>query len=135
MEVCMTEFQTWTLFSSFMTQGAIQFLGLIVAVWLGFRMSSNIFESGNAPVIAKVLASLYCICIAFFLMFSSLQQLMVVNDFAAGFAELAKTTDISAAAVRLSEIDTTLPSIINIVLVLSIILFQLAGIWMKKAEN
>ena len=60
---------------------------------------------------------------------------MIVNDFAAGFAELAKTTDISAAAVRLSEIDTTLPSIINIVLVLSIILFQLAGIWMKKAEN
>ena len=131
----MTEFQSWTLFASFLTQGSIQFLGLIVAVWLGFRMSSNIFESGNSPAVAKVLASLYCSCIALFLMATLGQQLRLVNDFAAGFAELAKTTDVSAAAIRLSEMDTTLPSILNIVLVLSIILFQLAGIWMKKAED
>lgn len=60
---------------------------------------------------------------------------MIENDFAAGFAELAKTNDVSAAAMRLSEIDTILPSIQNIALVPSFILLQLAGIWMKKAED
>ena len=36
----MTEYEAWTLMAAFFTSNAVFFLGLIVAVWLGFRTVS-----------------------------------------------------------------------------------------------
>lgn len=130
----MTEYEAWTLMAAFFTSNAIYFLGSIVAVWLGFRMSNNIYEAGNAPVIAKALTTVYCLCVVFFMYGTLSQQLTMLNDFAMGFAELAQTTEISQAAQRIANTDTTVPNIVNILFVLSIITFQMAGVWMKKAD-
>ena len=43
----MTEYEAWTLMAAFFTSNAVFFLGCIVAVWLGFRMSNNIFDWGS----------------------------------------------------------------------------------------
>ena len=120
--------------AAFFTSNAVFFLGSIVAVWLGFRISNNIYEAGNAPVIAKALATIYCLCVAVFMFRTLSQQVSLLNDFSMGFSQLAETTEISAAAQRIVSFDATVPSIINGVFVLSIILFQMAGVWMKKSD-
>ena len=130
----MTEYEAWTLMAAFFTSNAIYFLGSIVAVWLGFRMSNNIYEAGNSPVIAKALTTLYCLCVAFFMFGTLSQQLSLISDFSMVFSELAKTTEISEAAQRIASGNTSVPNIINIVFVLSIITFQMAGVWMKKSD-
>ena len=130
----MTEYEAWSLMAAFFTSNAVFFLGSIVAVWLGFRISNNIYEAGNAPVIAKALATIYCLCVAVFMLRTLSQQVSLLNDFSMGFSQLAETTEISAAAQRMVNFDATVPSIINGVFVLSIILFQMAGVWMKKSD-
>lgn len=130
----MTEYEAWSLMAAFFTSNAVFFLGSIVAVWLGFRISNNIYEAGNAPVIAKALATIYCLCVAVFMFRTLSQQVSLLNDFSMGFSQLAETTEISAAAQRMVNFDATVPSIINGVFVLSIILFQMAGVWMKKSD-
>ena len=130
----MTEYEAWTLMAAFFTSNAIYFLGGIVAVWLGFRMSNNIFEAGNAPIIAKILTSAYCLCVAFYLFGTLSQQISLLSDFSMGFSELAKTIEISEAAQRIADFDGTVPNIVNLVFVLSIIIFQMAGVWLKKAD-
>ena len=130
----MTEYEALSLMAAFFTSNAVFFLGSIVAVWLGFRISNNIYEAGNAPVIAKALATIYCLCVAVFMFRTLSQQVSLLNDFTMGFSQLAETTEISAAAQRMVNFDATVPSIINGVFVLSIILFQMAGVWMKKSD-
>ena len=130
----MTEYEAWSLMAAFFTSNAVFFLGSIVAIWLGFRISNNIYEAGNAPVIAKALATIYCLCVAVFMFRTLSQQVSLLNDFSMGFSQLAETTEISAAAQRMVNFDATVPSIINGVFVLSIILFQMAGVWMKKSD-
>ena len=130
----MTEYEAWTLMAAFFTGNALFFLGLIVAVWLGFRMSNNIYEAGNSPMIAKVLTTIYCLCVAFFMFGTLSQQVSLINDFSAGFSQLAETTEISGAAQRIADTDTTVQNIVNFVFVLSIIVYQMAGVWMKKSD-
>ena len=130
----MTEYEAWTLMAAFFTSNAVFFLGCMVAVWLGFRMSNNIYEAGNASMIAKALTTIYCLCVAFFMFGTLSQQVMLINDFSAGFSQLAEITEISGAAQRIADSDTTLQNIVNLVFVLSIIAFQMAGVWMKKSD-
>ena len=128
----MTEYEAWTLMAAFFTSNAVFFLGCVVAVWLGFRMSNNIYEAGDASVIAKALTTIYCLCVAFFMFGTLSQQISMINDFSMGFSMLAETTEISGAAQRIADSDTTLQNIVNVVFVLSIVVFQMAGVWMKK---
>ena len=130
----MTEYEAWTLMAAFFTSKAVFFLGCIVAVWLGFRMSNNIYEAGSASMIAKALTTIYCLCVAFFMFGTLSQQVSLINDFSAGFSQLAEITEISGAARRIADSDTTLQNIVNLVFVLSIIAFQMAGVWMKKSD-
>ena len=130
----MTEYESWTLMAAFFNSNAIFFLGCIVAVWLGFRMSNNIYEAGNASIIAKALTTIYCLCVAFFTFGTLSQSVSLINDFSAGFSQLAETTEISQAAQRLADTDTTVQNIVNLVFVLSIIIFQMSGVWMKKSD-
>jgi TRAP-type C4-dicarboxylate transport system permease small subunit len=130
----MTEYEAWTLMAAVFNSNAVFFLGCIVAVWLGFRMSNNIYEAGNPPMIAKVLTTIYCLCVAFFMFGTLSQQVSLINDFSAGFSQLAETTEISGAAQRIADTDTTVQNIVNFVFVLSIIVYQMAGVWMKKSD-
>lgn len=130
----MTEYEAWTLMAAFFNSNAVFFLGCIVAVWLGFRMSNNIYEAGNSPMIAKALTTAYCLCVAFFMFGTLSQQVSLINDFSAGFSQLAETTEISGAAQRTADTDTTVQNIVNFVFVLSIIVYQMAGVWMKKSD-
>lgn len=57
----MTEQEAWTLMAAYSNNNALYFLANIIAVWLGFLMSSKIYESDNAPTTARLLATTYCL--------------------------------------------------------------------------
>ena len=44
----------WNLLAGLMSGNAVWFLVYVVATWLGFRMTSNVYKSGQAPLIGKM---------------------------------------------------------------------------------
>jgi hypothetical protein len=126
------ELASWTLMASFLTANATYFVGGIIAVWLGFRISYNIYAGEGTPLLARLLATAYSLCATFYMYSTLSQQVRTVTDFANGFAAASQTQELSAAAQRMAAFDGTVPSIVNTVFVVAIIIFQLAGIWMKR---
>ncbi len=131
----MNELAIWNLLASFNTANAIWFLGCIVAVWLGFRISNNIYNTENAPIVGKILGSVYCLTVAFFTAFTLSQGSVLLNDTAAAFRIVAETQEISAAAQHIVEMaDIPMLNPVQIAFLAAIVLMQLAQIWMKKTD-
>jgi len=130
----MTEQDAWTLMAAYTNNNALYFLGNILAVWLGFRIASRISQRGDTTVIIKLLATTYCLCVAFFMYTGLSASLAMINDFSWVFSELSKTRGISPISQEIVDFDPTLPTIVNGLFVFSIIAFQLIGVWKKPSE-
>jgi hypothetical protein len=130
----MTEQEAWTLMAAYSNNNALYFLANIIAVCLGFVMSSKIYESDNAPTIARLLATTYCLCIAFFMYNALSASLTMISDFSWVFSELSKTRGISAISQEIIDFDSTVQSLVNVIFVLSIFTYQMLGVWMKKSN-
>ena len=122
----MSELDMWNLLAGFMSGNAVWFLAYVVATWLGFRMTSNVYESGQAPLIGKILVSLYCLSVSAFMCTLMVNTNGLFRDVASGLSAVGETGELSGAA-RLSAFDR-----IQMVFVASIILMQLLQVWMKK---
>tara|TARA_E500000331_G_C17248459_1_gene710083 strand:- start:1516 stop:1923 length:408 start_codon:yes stop_codon:yes gene_type:complete len=134
MEDFMNELAIWNLLAAFNTANGVWFLGCIVAIWLGFRISNNIYNTENAPIVGKILGSIYCLTVSYFTSFTLSQGSVLINDAAAGFRIVAETQEISAAAQRIVDMaDIPMLNPIQITFLAATALMQLAQIWMKKA--
>ena len=103
-------------------------------MWLGFCIAGRISESGDTTVIVRVLATTYCLCVAFFMCAGLSASLAMLNDFAWVFSELSKTRGISPISQEIVDFDATIPTLVNGLFVFSIIVFQLIGIWKTPTE-
>ena len=130
----MTEQHAWTLMAAYTNNNALYFLGNILAVWLGFRIASRISESRDTTAIVKLLATIYCLCVAVFMYTGLSASLAMLNDFSWVFSELSKTRGISPISQEIIDFDATIPTIVNGLFVFSIIAFQLIGIWKTSSE-
>ena len=130
----MTEQDAWTLTAAYTNNNALYFLGNILAVWLGFRIANRISESRDTTVIVRLLATTYCLCVAFFMYTGLSASLAMINDFSWVFSELSKTRGISPISQEIVHFDATIPTIVNGLFVFSIIAFQLIGIWKTPTE-
>ena len=63
----MAELDMWNILAGFMSSNAVCFLAYVVAAWLGFRMTSNIYMNWGAPIIGKILVSLYRLGVSAFM--------------------------------------------------------------------
>ena len=130
----MTEQDAWTLMAAYTNNNAFYFLGNILAVWLGFRIANRISESRDTTLIIRLLATTYCLCVAFFMYSGLSASLAMIDDFSWVFSELSKTQGISPISQEIVEFDSTLPTIVNGLFVFSIIAFQLIGVWKTPSE-
>ncbi len=130
----MTEQDAWTLMAAYTNNNALYFLGNTLAVWLGFCIAGRISESRDTTVIVRVLATTYCLCVAFFMYSGLSASLAMINDFAWVFSELSKTRGISPISQEIVDFDATIPTVVNGLFVFSIIAFQLIGIWKTPTE-
>ena len=120
--------------AAYTSNNALYFLGNILAVWLGFRIASRISESRDTTAIVKLLATIYCLCVAVFMYTGLSASLAMLNDFSWVFSELSKTRGISPISQEIIDFDATIPTIVNGLFVFSIIAFQLIGIWKTSSE-
>ena len=130
----MTEQDAWTLMAAYTNNNALYFLGNILAVWLGFHIVNRISQSRDTTVIVRLLATTYCLCVAYFMYTGLSVSLAMIDDFSWVFSELSKTRGISPISQEIVDFDTTIPTIVNGLFVVSIITFQLIGVWKTPSE-
>jgi len=130
----MSEMEMWNLLAVFMVGNATWFLAYVVAIWLGFRMTNNIYSIGNAPIVGKILVSIYCLTVSAFMTLLTLNTNKLFRDIASGLESIAETQALSSTAEAfITEAGTT--AIINpiqVAFIASIIIMQLLQVWMKK---
>jgi hypothetical protein len=128
----MTEQEVWALMAAYSNNNALYFLGNMVAVWLGFRIASNIRESGDKKAVEKLLATSYCLCVAFFMYSGLSASIAMISDFSWVFSQLSATRGISPISQKIIDLDSTIPAVVNIIFVLSIFAYQMLNVWTKK---
>ena len=130
----MSEMEMWNLLAVFMVGNATWFLAYVVAIWLGFRMTNNIYSGADAPVSGKILVSIYCLTVSAFMTLLTLNTNTLFKDIASGLESIGETQVLSSAAETfITEAGTT--AIINpiqVAFIASIIIMQLLQVWMKK---
>ena len=130
----MSEMEMWNLLAVFMVGNATWFLAYVVAIWLGFRMTNNIYSSANAPIVGKILVSIYCLTVSAFMTLLTLNTNKLFRDIASGLENIGETQALSSTAEAfITEAGTT--AIINpiqVAFIASIIIMQLLQVWMKK---
>lgn len=128
----MTEQEVWALMAAYSNNDALYFLGNMVAVWLGFKIASNIRESGDKKAVEKLLATSYCLCVAFFMYSGLSASIAMISDFSWVFSQLSATRGISPISQKIIDLDSTIPAVVNIIFVLSIFANQMLNVWTKK---
>ena len=130
----MSEMEMWNLLAVFMVGNATWFLAYVVAIWLGFRMTNNIYSSVAAPITGKILVSIYCLTVSAFMTLLTLNTNKLFRDIASGLENIGQTQTLSPTAETfITEAGTT--AIINpiqVAFIASIIIMQLLQVWMKK---
>ncbi len=130
----MSEMEMWNLLAVFMVGNATWFLAYVVAIWLGFRMTNNIYSGAEAPVVGKILVSIYCLTVSAFMTVLTLNTNKLFRDIASGLESIGETQALSSTAEAfITEAGTT--AIINpiqVAFIASIIIMQLLQVWMKK---
>tara|TARA_Y100000589_G_scaffold21741_1_gene18122 strand:+ start:12928 stop:13326 length:399 start_codon:yes stop_codon:yes gene_type:complete len=130
----MSEMEMWNLLAVFMVGNATWFLAYVVAIWLGFRMTNNIYSGADAPVVGKILVSIYCLTVSAFMTVLTLNTNKLFRDIASGLESIGETQALSSTAEAfITEAGTT--AIINpiqVAFIASIIIMQLLQVWMKK---
>jgi len=130
----MSEMEMWNLLAVFMVGNATWFLAYVVAIWLGFRMTNNIYSGADAPVVGKILVSIYCLTVSAFMTLLTLNTNKLFRDIASGLENIGETQILSSTAETfITEAGTT--AIINpiqVAFIASIIIMQLLQVWMKK---
>ena len=130
----MSEMEMWNLLAVFMVGNATWFLAYVVAIWLGFRMTNNIYSGADAPIVGKILVSIYCLTVSAFMTLLTLNTNNLFRDIASGLESIGETQALSSTAEAfITEAATT--AIINpiqVAFIASIIIMQLLQVWMKK---
>ena len=129
----MQELEMWQFFSGAMSANGIWFIGYMAAVWLGFRLASDLSTIGAATLVEKAIVTIYCLCVAGFLIGLLIQINRLMNAVAASFKQVGETQSLSAAAQTFADWDRPIMDPLQLVFVVSIVVMQLLRIWTKKS--
>ena len=65
----MEEMNVWNYLQAAGTTNAINFVGLAFLTWVGFRISSSVYNEGSTNMLVKISGTVFCLCIAWFWLF------------------------------------------------------------------
>ena len=128
----MEEYQILNLMNVSFISNAMYFVGLVLFTWLGFRFANAIYEEGNAPLISKVFASLYFLCVAAFFFFNGQVAGSILSNYSAQLVEIG-----ASSGERIAEFaDNPLGPVklLGVFFSVLILVMQLARTWIKKPE-
>ena len=141
MEVSFTdmELQIWSIHWTAMTALVISLAMSVFAIWVGFRLSNGIYNSGESNIVAKIAVTIFNLCVAYFVLFWCAYMEWHNNGVANAFKELSEAgTSISPnAQMHLDAGDpaaplTLMPNLIEGLFLGSVLLIQLTQTWITK---
>ena len=84
----MNEYELLNLMYLFFISNAMNFVGFVILIWLGFRFAANIYENQNTDMVGKVMVSLFYVSVAVLMTFNGMTGASVLSAYTAQLAEV-----------------------------------------------
>ncbi|MDC3401429.1 hypothetical protein OA101_00020 [Alphaproteobacteria bacterium] len=134
----LTEFQVWSMFGPMSIAFALRSIGTILLVWLALRIATNIRESGENNIVAKILGTAFGGITVAFAYYWQTAYISYRANIANGLVDMQSNgVEISAGATQFvtnfaSGTMVTTPAPIIIAFDLIVLAMILGSIWMPK---
>ena len=77
----MSEYELLNLMYLFFISNAMNFVGFVILIWLGFRFAANIYENQNTDMVGKVMVSLFYVSVAVLMTFNGMTGASVLSAY------------------------------------------------------
>ena len=77
----MNEYELLNLMYLFFISNAMNFVGFVILIWLGFRFAANIYENQNTVMVGKVMVSLFYVSVAVLMTFNGMTGASVLSAY------------------------------------------------------
>ena len=77
----MNEYELLNLMYLFFISNAMNFVGFVILIWLGFRFAANIYENQNTDMVGKVMVSLFYVSVAVLMTFNGITGASVLSAY------------------------------------------------------
>ena len=84
----MNEYELLNLMYLFFISNAMNFVGFVILIWLGFRFAANIYENQNTDVVGKVMVSLFYVSVAVLMTFNGMTGASVLSAYTDQLAQV-----------------------------------------------
>ena len=135
----MEEINAWNYMQMAGTTSATYFIGMAFLTWVGFRISSSVYNADSSNMIVKVAGTVFCVTVAWFWLFLWAIAEWNMNGVAGAFAFMqSQGMEISSGAQYIiansdpAADPSIMPNIPQGLFLLSVLAIQLGGLWMKK---
>ncbi len=84
----MNEYELLNLMYLFFISNAMNFVGFVILIWLGFRFAANIYENQNTDMVGKVMVSLFYVSVAVLMTFNGMTGASVLSAYTEQLAQV-----------------------------------------------
>ena len=126
----MNEYELLNLMYLFFISNAMNFVGFVILIWLGFRFAANIYENQNTDMVGKVMVSLFYVSVAVLMTFNGMTGASVLSAYTEQLAQIG-----SEAVPRLQAAADNIPGLggpLSIFFSVLILVMQLTLTFRKK---
>ena len=84
----MNEYELLNLMYLFFISNAMNFVGFVILIWLGFRFAANIYENQSTDMVGKVMVSLFYVSVAVLMTFNGMTGASVLSAYTDQLAQI-----------------------------------------------
>ncbi len=134
----MEEINAWNYLQYAANTNATYGIGLAFLTWVGLRISSGVYADASASIIVRIAGSVFCLSVTWFWLTTMAMFEWNVNGVAGVFTAMQAEGDISSGAQFIiansnpGAEPSIMPNIVQGLFLLSALVIQLGGLWMKK---
>jgi hypothetical protein len=134
----MEEINAWNYLQYAANTNATYGIGLAFLTWVGLRISSGVYADASASIIVRIAGSVFCLSVTWFWLTTMAVFEWNVNGVAGVFTAMQAEGDISSGAQFIiansnpGAEPSIMPNIVQGLFLLSALVIQLGGLWMKK---
>ena len=134
----MEEINAWNYLQYAANTNATYLIGLAFLTWVGLRISSGVYADASASIIVRIAGSVFCLSVTWFWLTTMAIFEWNVNGVAGVFTAMQAEGDISSGAQFIiansnpGAEPSIMPNIVQGLFLLSALVIQLGGLWMKK---
>ena len=134
----MEEINAWNYLQYAANTNATYLIGLAFLTWVGLRISSGVYADASASIIVRIAGSVFCLSVTWFWLTTMAMFEWNVNGVAGAFTAMQAEGDISSGAQFIiansnpGAEPSIMPNIVQGLFLLSALVIQLGGLWMKK---